>query len=357
MNGILPILSRAALVLAAISPLSAFAQQTSTQLVLKTIQLNGPQPVELTFSDEGSGSTAYAVQFSPQAEGPGWTNVAAATVTDLGAGRFRATLPAAESTAGFYRILGSGGTVGSVVASFASTAFQVSEGGEVSVTLRFSSAFTGTIRYGVSGSAAADDFEPLSGQVTVVNSTSATIPVSLKDNAEIGALRQLVLRLESSDGVSLAANADTTITIEDNDADWRGALEVNNAALGFILRMSRSNAVLTAAIRGDGGIFPTAESAAAVVFGSDTFQCEAGTAGIAADASALNGAANLLLRLEAMNGVEGQSVSEREVSGKATLVTLFPGKPFLNTTNVGTFSLGRPADGPPDDVVPLTTRN
>jgi len=52
----------------------------------------------------------------------------------------------------------------------------------VTAVIVFNAPFVGTLRYTVSGTAAAGDYEPLRGEVAV-NGTTATIPVTLRTTA------------------------------------------------------------------------------------------------------------------------------------------------------------------------------
>ena len=53
----------------------------------------------------------------------------------------------------------------------------------------------------------------------------------------IGQLRYLTLQLQGGTGFALGATTQSTVTIEENDADWQGVLQTANGILGFTLSL------------------------------------------------------------------------------------------------------------------------
>lgn len=127
-----------------------------------------------------------------------------------------------------------GASGGPIVIEFSTVAFQVVEGDTALPKLVLNQPFNGIVFYTISGTATSGDFQTLSGQVTV-NGTTATIPVVLKDNGDMGRLKNLTLRLEAGSGYQLAGNRQTTLTIEENDADWEGTFLSGNSAIPFLI--------------------------------------------------------------------------------------------------------------------------
>jgi hypothetical protein len=328
--------------------------QTTALLRLHTISVAPGAPTEFEFIDQGTGSTNYTVEFSPAVgAGAGWTAVPGAVVTTLGSGNFRVLTPPVATSPGFYRVRGNGG---GVIASFATTAFQVMEGGTVAAVINFNAPFVGTIRYTVSGTAGSGDFAPLSGTV-FVNGSSAIIPVALTENASINEIRNLTLRLESGPGYRVGTTSRSTITIDENDADWQGSFVTGKGRIGFLLNIRRSLLGDQATLRSDGfGFFPTNEIPASLTFTGSNFLATVSEIPMMADATLLNSALSLRLMLNAANGQTNQSVSPTLVQGDATLITTVPGRDYLNHTNRGTFVLLKSPVRPSTNEVELVSQ-
>ncbi len=310
----------------------------------------------MEFMDAGTGSTNYAVEFSPIL-GPSavWTNLAGAVLSDLGGGRYKIGVPDTQSGMGFFRVRGLGGTISLVTASFASAYLETSEGGTANPTITFNGPFYGVVRYSISGTATSGDYVNLSGEVFVNGGTTATIPMTLTDNGQIGQLKYLTLRLEAGTGYNVArGGVETTITIDENDALWQGKFTADNATLGFTLAISQVGNLHQASFKGAGtGFFPTNEMPAGIAIGTDSFAANVAGIPVSAGETLLNMPANLTLLLSAMNGLTNQSVSATEISGVGTLISQYAGQPQLNTTNAGTFILFKPPVTPATNEVQL----
>ena len=335
------------------APLTLWGQGTPL-LQITQIEVAPGNPVQFTFHDLGTGATNYLVEFAPVAEGAPWSNVGGVILTPLGGGVYRASVPDPLTANGFFRVRTLGGTP--ITASFASTAFQVTEGGSVSPTITFSAPIFGIVRYTVSGTAASGDYVNLSGQV-FVNGASATIPVTLLDNESIGQLRFLTLTLEAGPGYQLTGSSQTIITIAENDAEWQGHFMAGAATLGFVLKIQESDGVKAATLKGDGlSFFPTNEVPAGVfTFSTGEFVASVGGVPVPANATLLNEPMTLSLSLSAVNGMTNQQVSATQVQGVGTLISVVPARPHLNTTNVGTFLLLKPPVKPSTNQVELVS--
>lgn len=328
--------ARAILILASLGPSLASAQSTSL-LRLHTIQIAPGSPTQFFFTDQGTGATNYAVEFSPAVgAGSSWSDAVGATVTSLGESNYQVVVPASPTSAGFYRVRAKGG---GVTASFTTTAFQVLEGGAVAAVINLTTPFFGVLRYSVSGTAAAGDYLPLSGEV-LVNGNTAVIPVTLTENSSIGEIRSLTLRLEPGAGYRVGTSSQTTITIDEDDADWQGSFMTGKASVGFVLRIQRTAAGDVATLRSDRfGFFPTNEIPASVMLTETNFHSMAANIPVPADATLLNSAMSLFFELTATNGMTNQTVSSTLIQGHATLINTIPGREYLNNTNQGTFIL------------------
>jgi hypothetical protein len=350
---ILRVLAQVLAVGAVLNSISVLAQSSSS-LRINTIVVARGSPTEFRFVDQGNGATNYTVEFSPVVgAAAAWTKVDSAVITDLGGGNFRVVVPSSQTSSGFYRVRGGAGVI---IATFVTTAFQVSEGGTVSPTITFNAPFLGTVRYTVSGTAGSGDFAPLSGEV-VVNGTNAVIPVSLTENSSIGEIRNLTLRLESGPGYRVGTSSQSTITIDENDADWQGSFVTGKASVGFIIRIQRSALGDQATLRSDGfGFFPTNEVPGSIMLTETNFQTTVANIPMPANATLLNSALLLRLELNAANGQANQSVEPTFIQGQAALITTIPGREYLNNTNRGTFVLLKSPVRPSTNEVELVAK-
>jgi hypothetical protein len=325
-------------------------------LQITSIQTAPGTPAQFQFQDAGSGATNYLVEFSSNIGVNGvWSNVTSAVVQSLGGGNFLVQVPDQQTGLGFFRVRGYGGAAGFISASFNSTALQVTEGGVVSPTITFSAPYHGIVRYTISGTAAAGDIVQLTGEI-FVNGTTATIPVTALDNQSIGTLRYLTLTLQAGPGLQLGAGSATTITIDENDADWQGTFVTSGASVAFVLRIQEQNGVKNASLSGNGtGLFPTNELPASLLFSASQFAASVGGVPLDADATLLDEPITLSLFLSAQNGITDQSVSATKVEGTGSLISVVPNKPFLNTTNFGTFILLKSPAKPSTNQVELVT--
>jgi hypothetical protein len=184
------------------------------------------------------------------------------------------------------------------------------------------------------------DFQPLTGEIQVDGATSAVIPIALTDNHQVQQLRHLVLVLEPGAGVRLGADSQATLTIDENDTDWRGVLLVDEATLPFALRLSEAAGSSAALLKGQQfGFFPAAPVTAMVQLTPERFSALVEDVAFSAEATAFNTPVRLSLELSAVDGVNSQTVGPYELRGAATLRTEYPARSWLNTTNTGTFIL------------------
>ena len=324
--------------------------QTSPLLEIKTFQVS---PVFFTFDDLGTGASSYQLEFSESlGTSASWSPVLSSTVTDLGGGQFEIQAPDPLPDVGFYRIRGVDGTV-ALTASFNMRDFDVTEGGTVEPLITLNAPYTGIVRYAISGSVESGDYVNLTGEV-MVDGTSARLPVSFTDNNLIGQLKFLTLTLLDGDGYDVGAGSTTTITVDENDAEWRGTFRARETNLGFLLQIQQLNGAPTALLSSDDlGLFPTNQASVAVTFSSDIFEIDSSTVPLDPASTPFETPVQLELHLEAANGVEGQSVTPSEIEGIGTLISQYPARPYLNTTNMGTFFLFKSPTAPSTNQVEL----
>lgn len=331
------------LTLAALAWVPLARSQTSSFLTLRTIEVTTGGPVQFTFDDAGTGATSYQAQFSPVV-GPGanWQVSSEAVLTPLGGGSYRVSIPDPQTPTGFYRVVGLGSAGGPVSIEFDSVAFQVVEGGTVLPLLVLNRPFTGTVFYTVGGTAASGDYRELSGQVAV-NGASASIPVMLNDNGVIGQLKTLTLRLEAGPGYQLTGNSQTTITIDENDAEWEGTFVSGHSAIPFLVRVTQQAGMPARAVLASDrfGFFSTGEVPMTLEFTAGTFVASAESIPIPAEATLLGLPLVQKLGLSAGRGQPGQAVGTDRIEGSATLITTVPAAMHLNATNHGAFVLSK----------------
>lgn len=337
-----------------------------------------PNALRLQFQDSGTGSTNYQIEFrGGLAPTNQWV-----TLTNVTPGVFQADVVPPPGGQGFFRVSGSR----ILTASFDSARATVDEGaGTITPVIVFNGPFQGTVRYTLSGTLGTNDYAALSGEVQV-NGTTVAIPIALTDNQIIDSLRYLTLRLEAGSGYRLGATRQSTITVQENDADWQGQLRLpggpltqatarivystngvvktnlasiplNNAtAIGFVLRIQRSGNTVTGTLTDPGsGFFPSQAAPVQLTLTPDTFSATANALWLSSDTTPFNVPIWLDLSLTALNGLPNQTNSLTEIAGRATLGIHYSGLPHLDTTTEGTFLLLKPPVKPSTNEVQLVT--
>jgi hypothetical protein len=236
-----------------------------------------------------------------------------------------------------------GGSTGPVIIRFAETGYLAAEGEQLLPLLEFNRPFTGVVHYRVDGTGG---YLPVPGLLQA-NGPTAVIPLSLTDNNEIGQLKHLSLILESGPGYQLGQVSRTTVTIDENDAQWEGQFAGEGGVLPFKLTMLESGNLVSASLHGDAyGFFPTNAVPATVTSTEDSFTAVVSGISLPAEATLLGAALELTLELRAANGEPDQGVSWGKIRGLATLITHIPALPHLDTTNRGSFLLLKPQVDP-----------
>ncbi|MEZ5300896.1 MAG: hypothetical protein R3F11_09630 [Verrucomicrobiales bacterium] len=302
----------------------------------------------LTFEDLGTaaaGAGDYKVDASDDLKA--WDTLDEVIISDLGGGKFRATILDDALDARFYRVrfgqINSGPTV---LAWFDLAELAAQEGdGTLMVTVRFSGNYTGPVRYSWSGGAAVGG---LSGVVNA-GGTSVQIPLSIGDDGEVGELGELTLTLITGQDTNYAvANApgqagSTTLVIEENDALWTGRFAADSEAVGFGIQIAQNGAAHTAKIIGGGsGLVPAGATgdyaASQVTHTASDFHAVIPNIGVAASEANLLGADAVLTFTFDATGV---GVGDFLIEGTATCTIARPGAPHLDRTLTGTFVLAR----------------
>jgi hypothetical protein len=353
----------------ALSVTPSGGQQSSLLYLTNTAPVSA-QSWRFQLVDNGTGSTNYTVEYRSDLS-PTNQWIAATNVTSLGEGLYR--VDTGPPDRGFYRVRG----FLLLLAGLGTADLSVDEGaGQVGPVVIFNAPYVGTVNY---------TWTDASGTTTgtvQVNGDTAVIPVPLTDDVSIDQLRCLTLRLETGSGYSVAGTPQGNVTIEENDADWQGTLVIpnglagtttasltngsggftnvtlpqnTNTLLGFTLRIQQTSGSLQGQIQSDAyGFLPT-NALAQLTFTESHFTAVATNIPLPAlTGSPLYSAPHHLdLRLDAANAPGSTNVSPTRINGVATLVSVVPGRPYLDTALSGTFLLLKPPGVAPTNEVPL----
>jgi CheY-like chemotaxis protein len=127
-------------------------------------------------------------------------------------------------------------------------------GGHV-VNITFDRPFTGTLYYTISTKSTAvagQDYQPLSGNVSV-SGTTAQIVVTPVDDRVVRPERDLLLNLTQVAGYRIGIQSSHVVRITDNDTYWGGTLKDKYAERNFRLLLTVSNGVsLASFVAGEG---------------------------------------------------------------------------------------------------------
>lgn len=323
------------------------------QVTITEVDRSGDGTLRLMFRAEDMVSTNYTIEYRPDFSATNvWNAVQDARLQSVGGDTYQLDLQSVTNQAGYYRIL----SPEALRAWFESTTVNVNEGtGELDLLVRLNGHFRGMLQYSVEGTGTAS-VDGLTGDLAV-DGTSATIRLTLNDNASIDQLRYLSIRLLGAPGLEVGSRAAATVNIEENDSVWRGMLDMDTGAPGFQLELIESPSGVAAQFSGgEFGLFPTNSLAATVDLSETRFTADVAGIPISAESSLMGVPIDLSLHLIADEQLVGggvQSVGEDVIEGIGTLIMELPTLPHLNSTNHGTFVLQRPAVSPSSDEVEL----
>ena len=309
-----------------------------------------PQTFRFQIVDAGTSSN-YTVEHRPDLSPTNaWSNASNVLVTPLGGGLFRVDTVPPPGDAGFYRVKG----FRLLLAGLDSVGLTVEEGaGTIGPVVVFNGLYTGTVSFTWS-----DEQGTTWTHQVQVNGTTAVLPIPasfLSDNAGIGQLKYLTLRLEAGTGFALGATTQSTVTIEENDAHWQGVVQTTSGTLDFGLTMLQTNGSLRGQIPSEGfGFFPT-NALVQLNFTEDAFTAAATNIPLPTLTGypLLSFTSYLDLRLDAANGPGVTNVSATQIQGVVTLVSRVPNRPHLDAAVSGTFMLLKSSTAPSTNAVPL----
>ncbi len=325
------------------------AEDRSSLLYLTDVHAVSGQAWRFHLVDAGAGSSNHTVEYRADLS-PANTWGPATNVTALGGGVFEVAVGPPQRDRGFYRAKG----FRLLMAGFAAGGATVEEG---AVTNGPVLVFNGTYGGIVTCIWTDEQGNTWTNQVQV-NGTTAVIPVPaayLSDNATIGQLSHLTLQLQAGAGFILGTSRASTVTIEENDADWQGAVQTPNGMLGFTLSLLWMNGQLGGEIRSaDSGFFPT-NTPVQLNLTDDVFTLVATNIALRVlmDSPALRFTNYMDLRLDAVNSSGQTNVRPTEIRGAATLVSKVPNRGYLDAAVFGTFTLVKLPTAPSTNEVPL----
>ncbi|MEZ5299120.1 MAG: hypothetical protein R3F11_00365 [Verrucomicrobiales bacterium] len=340
----LPTALLAAFAAAALVPLPCPAADPPVSV--KALAFSAQDQIYLDFVDAaGDGQAAdFGVEAAESPAGP-WEGVQGATFQSLGGGNWRAFAPVGAETRKFFRILKRGVPL---TAAFAAPLAQAAESDTVGVLVCFSAPFTGTLRYTLDFG---DGAGAQAGQIQVGGATTATIPVALGDDAEVGELRAFNLKLSDAGGIyGVGDNASINVVVQDNDAYWGGALSSESPAIDLGARMliARDAAGLTGCFKTDRSGFLPANTSdpdgdwplASLALSGTAFSATTQPIIVPAAESLYGADTVMTLALAASGG----GVTENRLTGTFTLSSSVPSKPHLQIAPIeGDFTFFRQA--------------
>lgn len=234
-----------------------------------------------------------------------------------------------------------------LVASFDLVSSKVGEGdGTVVIQVNFTSHFSGTLGFRVSGTAEENiDYYALTGSV-VVDGISVEIPVTIIDDLELEKQETIIITLDQADPQNLIIGVpqEHTLRIEENDAVWHGGLQVHNLSMGFEMEIARDASSYQAVLKSDGyGALPAGEWPVELEITQEAFSATIGPIQINEQDTLLETAFDRTIVLEATPNSDDGHVFELDsaIVGKMndSLEPQLDSRRYLRTTIYGTFSL------------------
>lgn len=252
------------------------------------------------------------------------------------------------------------------VASFEVASSTVEEGsGALSLTVYFTSHFTGDLAYTVGGtSTAGSDYATPTGTVAV-DGDQTTIGITLTDDTDIEPVLEtlevtLAYDAQIDRGYVPGAPMTHAVFISDNDAYWNGLMENNGASVQFVMRVTRSAGVTACGLVGNGeSIIPTNGAdpdwpSTTCSLTASTFDAAINNMHLPQEATALNAALSRSLVFSADAASEGEIVDpEGEISGAVTETISSATDPQYSRVSTGTFLLIRQIPEESGDLIPL----
>lgn len=256
---------------------------------------------------------------------------------------------------------------GAPVANFDLISSEVREGeGTASVRINFSTHFSGTLYYSLSGTATAgSDFDALSGSIPV-DGVFVDLPISIVDDDELEENAEtltLAVYYETGAGLGYLPGALTehTLNIVDNDAYWNGIIENSNIDLHFKMKIIRVGSTTTGALIADGfGIIPligasTEWQAVSMSLGATWFNADIPEMAISAIETLAGTDLKRRFVFTANQGTSFHIVNPNsEIKGTVREYINFSGQPQFNREIVGSFTLVRQVSMVEPQEVPLT---
>jgi hypothetical protein len=306
--------------------------------------------VTINFTLQGVDLSTVLLESNSDLSGD-WAVENGASITPVSANTYRATTISTEPDRQFFRIRGTGdGNPTSVAAGFAASRTNATEGDSDSVSVLFSSPFTGYFEYTVTGvDSSGKHITPFTESIEVDGSSSVALPIVLGDDSSVGQLSRYEITLNLTGASSTPSSGYTQLIVLDNDEEWAGSLVTGGQAITLRLRITKLGATHTATLISESpsGFFPIGEYPMTLARHAhdDAFELNpVGSVPLARSDSSLPGSAmDARLFLLAEKGVAEQVIDLEggRIEGAYLLGLIKPGASFLTSSPRGTFTLFR----------------
>jgi len=237
------------------------------------------------------------------------------------------------------------------IAFFALTSLEINEGdNRVTVRVNFTTHYSGILRFAISGTASeGTDYQSL-GRNIQVEGVRADIPITIFDDFDMEGEETIVISLDPNqsdpNSVFIGVPQEYTLRIKDNDALWKGGLQVENLSIGFDMLIKQKNTLFLATVTSDGyGGIPSGEWPVKITITHNAFSALIGPIAISEQDTLLGSALNRTILLEAFPDTEEDHVFDlvSVIVGRMTdrIESQSEDKRHLDTFIQGSFSLIR----------------
>lgn len=120
------------------------------------------------------------------------------------------------------------------------------------IGVEYTQEYSGDLHYIVEGTAVSgEDFTPLSGSLPVDNRLEY-INLNFIDDIDIEDVETLIITLIPDIGYQIGVSQQHIIYLYDNDATWRGNLQIDNMLMGFNVALAQTGSSYQATVNSDG---------------------------------------------------------------------------------------------------------
>ena len=215
--------------------------------------------------------------------------------------------------------------------------------GKIALKVEFSHAFSGRLTYSVDGTAEPGmDFDYAEAGIDAEDPVRETeIVIRLRDDALVEDMETIRVTLQSGDGFLLGSRQQHTVSIRDNDANWRVVHDVDGMRFDYRMQIVDNGGNTAATVTSDGGNgLPTGTYPVELAANDSRFEATIGPIAIAADQTLLGAKLARTFTLLADPSVKGHTVDYEGLLVGSAVETwtatesashLTRGKPILGT--------------------------